>query len=277
MLFVTLQCLPSFLHWPEGSSIPCLKPRQVPLRKWLTMVGFLTTGSLLNNWAIAYKVPVPVWIVFRSAGLPASLLFGFLLLKRTYSWLQMGSVAIVTAGAFLAALAGSSWSANFNPADMTLYMIGITMLVASLVCTATLGVLQERTYRSHEGAWKEGLFYTHFLSLPIFLPLIPDIKQGLISLHEAAETQATIDGTAIPYLPYIILAANLISQYVCVTGVNQLASRVSSVSTNIALTVRKALSLILSVWIFGNAWNLQLGLGAGLVFAGSFLYTGISR
>jgi UDP-xylose/UDP-N-acetylglucosamine transporter B4 len=47
---------------------------------------------------------------------------------------------------------------------------------------------------------------------------------------------------------------------------------VSSVSTNLALTVRKALSLCWSVYYFGNGWNPQFAAGAGLVFAGSFLY-----
>ena len=49
--------------------------------------------------------------------------------------------------------------------------------------------------------------------------------------------------------------------------------RVSSVSTNLALTARKAISLCFSVWWFGNGWNGQLGLGAGMVFLGSLLYT----
>lgn len=94
-------------------------------------------------------------------------------------------------------------------------------------------------------------------------------------------------------MPYVILAANLLSQLVCVSGVNQLSSvrrhfwivslvdncdtaqRVSSVSTQVVLTTRKAISLCFSVWWFGNGWNGQLGLGAGMVFVGSFWYTQI--
>lgn len=49
--------------------------------------------------------------------------------------------------------------------------------------------------------------------------------------------------------------------------------QVSSVSTNLVLTTRKAISLCFSVWWFGNGWNLQLGVGAGMVFAGSLLFT----
>lgn len=52
--------------------------------------------------------------------------------------------------------------------------------------------------------------------------------------------------------------------------------RVSSVSTNFVLTVRKAISLCLSVWLFKSSWNAGLALGAGMVFLGSVLYTMVS-
>jgi solute carrier family 35 (UDP-xylose/UDP-N-acetylglucosamine transporter), member B4 len=68
MFFVTLQTIPSFLSWKKGSMWPTLKTRQVPIKKWMIHVAVLTAGSLLNNWAYAYKVPLPVLIVFRSAG-----------------------------------------------------------------------------------------------------------------------------------------------------------------------------------------------------------------
>ena len=42
------------------------------------------------------------------------------------------------------------------------------------------------------------------------------------------------------------------------------------------LTARKALSLCFSVWWFGNGWNAQLGVGAGMVFLGSLLYTAVT-
>lgn len=48
-------------------------------------------------------------------------------------------------------------------------------------------------------------------------------------------------------------------------------------STNIALTTRKALSLCISVWWFGSGWNGQLGLGAALVGVGTLAYTYASQ
>ncbi|TFK19993.1 UAA transporter [Coprinopsis marcescibilis] len=268
MLFITLTSLPSFLYFPEGSLVPSLLPRTVPLKQWIIQVIVLVAGSLLNNWAFAYKVPLPILIVFRSAGLPVSLLFGFVFLKRRYGVIQTLSVAIVSLGVIFAALSGTDVTSSGlqltrTPEELQLYLTGIAMLTGSLICTATLGLYQEKTYTKYGPVWREGLFYTHLLSLPSFVFLGSDIKQGLLSLSK---------GNA-GWLPYIVLLANLVSQSACVAGVNRLSSQVSQVSTNIALTVRKAISLCLSVWWFGNAWNYQLGSGAAMVFFGSLLYT----
>jgi solute carrier family 35 (UDP-xylose/UDP-N-acetylglucosamine transporter), member B4 len=184
-------------------------------------------------------------------------------------------------------------------------LAGIAMLTTSCLLYAVLGMAQERAYRKYGPCWQEGVFYTvgisreerdssltlcislikHFLSLPFFLFLIPDIKQGLYSLSRTSSTSS--------YTSYLIMASNLLSQLVCVSSVNRLTSvcllpsallmlfpteiltkqQVSSVSTNLVLTARKAISLCFSVWYFGSSWNTQLGVGAGMVFVGSFLFT----
>lgn len=43
-------------------------------------------------------------------------------------------------------------------------------------------------------------------------------------------------------------------------------------TTNLALTVRKALSLCFSVWYFGSGWNARFASGASMVFSGSLAY-----
>ncbi|KAF9485894.1 UAA transporter [Pholiota conissans] len=269
MLFITLQALPSFLTFSYG--LPRLKPRQVPLFQWLLQVVVVTSGSLLNNWAFAYNVPLTILIVFRSAGLPVSMLFGFIFLKKCYNLRQIFSVMLVTMGVVLVTLSRTSPSSTnttkvMTPADLQKYFMGIGMMTVSLICTGALGLLQEKTYKQYGPCWREGVFYTHFLSLPIFVFLVGDIKQGITSLIDPRSTSDTSKSFA-------ILFSNLLSQLICVSGVNRLSSQVSSVSTNIALTVRKALSLCFSVWWFGNEWNGQLGIGAFMVFIGSLLYT----
>ncbi|KAL1744092.1 UAA transporter [Schizophyllum fasciatum] len=269
MLFITLQSLPSFLAF--GGGMPRLKPRQVPLTNWAAQVILVTVGSLFNNWVYAYKVPLTVMIVFRSAGLAVSMLLGYFVLRKRYNATQVFSAALVSVGVVLATLSRSSESTSSarltpdNAEDLRRYTLGIIMLASSLFVTGILGILQERTYKKYGPCWREGVFYTHFLSLPIFLFLIPDIQQGMQSLSAPKNNRS-------PPLAFAMLMTNLLSQLVCVRGVNRLTSQVSSVSTNLVLTIRKALSLCFSVWWFGNAWNARLVLGAAMVFTGGLLF-----
>lgn len=265
-LFITVQTLPQFLTWqsPRETWLPSMKARQVPVRQWILQVLVHTAGSLLNNWAFAFRVPLTIQIVFRSAGLAVSMFFGYFFLNKLYTRAQITSVFLVSIGVVLTTLSRPSSPSKRSTEDLEQYIIGIFMLTISSLLTGVLGMLQELTYRKYGPCWREGVFYTHFLSLPIFLFLVPDIKQGLGSLSTPS---STFSG------PYIILAGNLVTQLICVSGVNRLSSQVSSVSTNLVLTTRKAISLCFSVWWFENGWNTQLGFGAAMVFVGSLLFT----
>ncbi|KJA21143.1 hypothetical protein HYPSUDRAFT_42247 [Hypholoma sublateritium FD-334 SS-4] len=272
MLFISMHSLPSFIESSKSTIFPRLKDRQVPITQWALQVIVATTGSLLNNWAFAYNVPLTILIVFRSAGLPVSMLFGYIFMKKRYSLRQILSIVLVTLGVVLVTLSKTASNSNdkiknvMSPTELKRYSIGIGMMVVSLLCTGILGMLQERTYRKYGPCWREGVFYMHFLSLPIFIFLSGDIKQGLGSLVSTDSSSTTLKS-------FGILFGNLATQLLCVSGVNRLSSQVSSVSTNIALTARKALSLCFSVWWFGNDWNTQLGVGAFMVFFGSLSYT----
>lgn len=84
---------------------------------------------------------------------------------------------------------------------------------------------------------------------------------------------------------WIAFAMNIFTQGLCINGVNRLTSvsirrsrtqypvltiftypqRVSSVSVNLILTVRKAVSLGISVWFYGAGFNKGLTTGAAMV------------
>ena len=106
-------------------------------------------------------------------------------------------------------------------------------MVISSVATGILGLLQELTYKTYGPCWKEGVLYTvyapwnvssllltrfnnqHFLSLPIFVFLFDDIKLGIYKLSSAnTDTPSAI--------PFIILLCNIVTQLICVSGVNKL-------------------------------------------------------
>jgi len=230
-------------------------------------VILLTSGTLLNNWAFAYRVPLTLQIVFRSSGLPVSMILGRLVLRKQYTLSQICSVGLVTVGVILATVSRSSSGADRDENEQQLYLIGITMLCLSMFLVGFLGILQEQTYSEYGPCWKEGVFYTHLLSLPVFAFLEKDIRFGFGLL---ATSSSHIQGVN---AAFFVMSVNLLTQLLCVSGVNQLTSKVSSVSTNVVLTSRKALSLCLSVWLFRGDWNVGLVCGAVLVFSGSLLYT----
>ncbi|KLO12689.1 UAA transporter [Schizopora paradoxa] len=272
MLFITCQSAPHALSIRLPSPKKWLsfevKSRRVPLRKWFMQVLVLLGGTLLNNWSFAYNVPITLQIVIRSSGLPVSLVLGRFLLKKTYTWLQISSVGFVTLGAILAT---TSRSADGNISAGANRFIGLLMLFASLLLTGILGVLQEITFREYGPCWQESIFYTHALSLPAFIFLYKDIRLGFASLWHPRELE---NGSS---REMIVLAVNVFTQFVCVTGVNQLSAHVTSVTKNVVLTSRKALSLCLSVWLFGSDWNPGILLGATMVFTGSISYAFVTR
>ncbi|KAF9653316.1 UAA transporter [Thelephora ganbajun] len=273
MLFVTLQSLPSFIELHRsrrGIVFPALKQRQAPISHWAAQVLLLTTGSLLNNWVYAFHVPLTVQIVFRSAGVVIAMILGRYLLQRSYTPRQVLAVLLVSIGVSIASISASSSSSTSLDDISTTYLYGIVMLIASLFATAILGILQERTYRVYGPCWREGIFYTHLLSLPIFIFLRNDVIQGFKSLSAGS------NGYPVS-LPYIFLVMNLLTQVICISGVNKSTSATSSVSTSVVLTVRKAISLCLSIWYFGSDWNYSLVFGAGVVFVGSLTYSTASR
>ena len=81
-----------------------LKPRAVPLIRWFPNIILFFTVNLLNNFAFGYSISVPVHIILRSGGSVTTMLVGFLWGKR-YSQMQVFSVAMLTVGIIIAAMA----------------------------------------------------------------------------------------------------------------------------------------------------------------------------
>lgn len=68
------------------------------------------------------------------------------------------------------------------------------------------------------------------------------------------------------------LVMNVLTQYACIRGVNLLASVSSALTVTIVLNVRKLVSLLLSIWLFGNQLAAGTLIGAAIVFFSGGLY-----
>ncbi|KAG0298349.1 golgi uridine diphosphate-N- acetylglucosamine transporter [Dissophora globulifera] len=166
--------------------IPHLKPRRIPLMRWMMIVVMFFAVSVLNNWSLAYKISVPLHIIFRSGGLVVGMVLGMILMKKRYSNAQMFAVLIVTIGVIYATTSTKA-SASKGPSSTTKaqeedvnsgdYAIGVFMLTIALIVSSLMGLLQESTYQTYGSEWREGLFYSHFLALPMFLMFYSDIVE----------------------------------------------------------------------------------------------------
>ncbi|KAG0365395.1 golgi uridine diphosphate-N- acetylglucosamine transporter [Gamsiella multidivaricata] len=174
--------------------IPHLKPRRIPLIRWLAIVIMFFSVSVLNNWSLAYKISVPLHIIFRSGGLMVGMVLGMILMKKRYSRSQMLAVLIVTIGVIYATTSantnnnssssskGSSGSTQKGSQDTVNagdYAIGVVMLTVALIVSSLMGLLQESTYQTYGAEWREGLFYSHFLALPMFILFYSDIMDQI--------------------------------------------------------------------------------------------------
>ncbi|XHG08073.1 hypothetical protein AWENTII_011197 [Aspergillus wentii] len=330
-LLTALFTFPSFLSFSAGSRFP-LKPRAIPLKSWVLYTAFFVTVNLLNNWAFAYKISVPLHIILRSAGPVASMIIGYLFNGKTYSQGQIMAVAMLTLGVVGAALAdahakGQSigiGSSKGNPA-VTDTITGFTILVLAMLLSAFQGIYADRLYENHgRNHWKEALFYSHMLSLPLFLPTMPQlisqwralltsppllselshprsrffstppsnaivgitsmststrgsratsnfgiVSSLLVTIQQHGLVQSTL--LQIPTrVAYLLM--NAFTQYLCIRGVHLLSAKSSSLTVTIVLNIRKLVSLLISIYLFGNDIAPGIFFGATLVFVGGGLY-----
>ena len=171
--------------------------------------------------------------------------------------------------------------------DIAEFLIGIAILILALILSCFLGQYQQYIYSKYGKHWEEGLFYMHFLGLPVFLFLFQDIKTTIINYNESRpislslvldywlpylETSKYIENIMIPEM-WLYLALNTITQFICISGVCKLTSMMSSVSVNLILAIRKFVSLFLSIVIFKNEFTRDNWLGTLLVIGGSLMYS----
>lgn len=207
-LFVALLTLPEQLEVSRshpGSPVPGLrlKKRKVPLLEWARIVGLFFLVNLLNNLVFQFRISMPFHIIFRSASLLVSLLFGIFYFKRSYALTQVSGVIFVTLGVILCTLAAApggsspsssslsnSTSSSASPAvnetlsssvggeaddQLISWLIGVGLLLAGLVISCLLGMKQELVYKKYDKVPSEGMFYVHAMSTVPLLFLAQDL------------------------------------------------------------------------------------------------------
>ncbi|KAF9550425.1 golgi uridine diphosphate-N- acetylglucosamine transporter [Mortierella hygrophila] len=274
--------------------IPHLKKRKIPITRWLAIVVMFFSVSVLNNQSLAYKISVPLHIIFRSGGLMVGMVLGMILMKKRYSKSQIFAVTIVTIGVIYATTSAKASSpqkpkSQDSTANAGDYAIGIFMLTVALIISSLMGLLQEATYQKYGAEWREGLFYSHFLAVPMFLLFYSDIIEQFrifnqstpipvlqlvrqIGPHLPSSVAYALSSITIPRL-WIFLAVNTLTQFMCISGVHRLTSLSSALTLNFILNLRKFSSLLISVLYFENGFGFEMAVGSSFVLLGTVMYS----
>ncbi|KAG9244602.1 UAA transporter family-domain-containing protein [Calycina marina] len=264
-----------------------LKPNRVPIRRWLVNILLFFIINVLNNHAFSYNISVPIHIILRSGGSITTLVAGYIWGKR-FSRLQILSVTLLTIGVVIAAWSDQQSKAKAFKTESSLppFSTGLVILFTAQILSAIMGLYTEETYKEYGPHWKENLFYSHLLAIPLFSPFFQTISSQYLRLASSPPLglqtsqafsyfplvfQKGLDKIQIPsQLAY--MGMNVLTQYACIRGVNLLASAVSALTVTIVLNLRKLVSLLLSIWLFGNRLPPGTMIGAAIVFFAGGMY-----
>ncbi|CAL8375786.1 unnamed protein product [Arctogadus glacialis] len=255
------------------------KKSTIPMRNYMIMVTMFFTVSVINNYALNFNIAMPLHMIFRSGSLIANMILGIIILKKRYSASKYMSVALISAGIFICTIMSAKQvNVANNPSDeesvhtFIHWLIGIAMLTFALLMSARMGIFQETLYKQYGKHSKEALFYNHCLPLPGFLLLSSDIYNHCIHFNQSTPAEIPGIGLTVPVM-WLYLLINVITQYVCIRGVFILTTECASLTVTLVVTLRKFLSLIVSVWYFQNPFTVWHWVGTAVVFLGTLLYT----
>lgn len=203
---------------------------------------------------------------------------------------------VVTCGIFISTFSSSNIAISSPDASLSEWTFGVMILTIALILSCFLGQYQQVVYSKYGPQWREGLFYTHILSIPAFILFRSDLQDQiqtynssqLISPIQLIQSWFKLDHETVgmnfahivvPIL-WLYLLFNVITQChfrltldFCISGVHKLSSLSNSVTLNLVLTLRKSVSLLLSVAFFGHPFGIQDWVGALFAFVGTLIYS----
>ncbi|MCJ8735857.1 hypothetical protein PDJAM_G00252390 [Pangasius djambal] len=255
------------------------KKPAIPIRNYVIMVTMFFTVSVINNYALNFNIAMPLHMIFRSGSLIANMILGIIILKKRYSSSKYLSIFLVSVGIFICTIMSAKQVSAEKAATkeegvyvFLHWLLGIGMLTFALIMSAFMGIFQETLYKQYGKHSKEALFYNHCLPLPGFLLLSTDIYNHAVLFSQTTPVEIPVIGETVPVM-WLYLAMNVITQYVCIRGVFILTTECTSLTVTLVVTLRKFLSLIISILYFRNPFTAWHWVGTVVVFLGTLLYT----
>ncbi|XP_065165157.1 nucleotide sugar transporter SLC35B4-like [Atheta coriaria] len=266
-----------------------VKPK-IHMTAYFQLVCFFFITSIFNNWAFSFNIPVPLHMIFRAGSLIANMIMGIWILKKKYAFSKFVSVGMITAGIIICTfISGNQKVACTNcdgdkplsdknddnaadNVDFLWWLVGIVILTTALLLSARMGIFQETLYKEHGKHPDEALYYTHLLSLPLFVIYGSSIIEHYDVMMNSESTSLPFGNVALPLL-VLYMIGNVFTQYLCISSVYVLTTECTSLTVTLVVTLRKFLSLIFSIVYFKNPFTLGHWFGTGLVFVGTMIFT----
>uniref|UniRef100_A0A0R3S2Z9 UAA transporter n=1 Tax=Elaeophora elaphi TaxID=1147741 RepID=A0A0R3S2Z9_9BILA len=245
-------------------------PNKIPLRGYLPAVITFFSVNVINNQALNFHVPVPLHIIFRSGSLLASLILTKILQGKQYSLRKYVAVLSITVGIIICTTATKA--VGDVEKHYREWLIGIVMLTVALLASAYLGICQETMYKTYGKYTEEAMFVIHAASLPFFAFMSEDIYKSAVAF--SLSYPVNILGFRVPHM-WAYLAATCLLQWMCISFVYRLNATYESLTVTMVVTVRKFLSLLVSILWFRNPFTLAHWIGAALVFIGTLAFADI--
>ena len=229
-----------------------------------------------NRWAVPSPLVTGTQVIIRSASPMVTLVVGAVLFQESYSLIEALGVVMLTARVAIATYADSVGvgvaSSGGDERDVTALLwwgVGVALLFAGTVMTATLTHLQSYGFRKYNPPTREGLLIQYAMCIPFFLPLSPALVEqaGVWSAGEKVGYGSVLIPVA---WAYVVLDS--ITQTVCISGVHACVRSLGSLRSTIVMTIRKFISLVLSIMIFGHEVGYKHAVGAVLVVGGTLLH-----
>eukprot|EP00933_Yihiella_yeosuensis_P027124 TRINITY_DN2103_c0_g3_i1.p1 TRINITY_DN2103_c0_g3~~TRINITY_DN2103_c0_g3_i1.p1 ORF type:complete len:371 (+),score=61.35 TRINITY_DN2103_c0_g3_i1:53-1114(+) len=292
--FVMIQSIPGRLESKDGSF--GLRALRMPMRSHALHAGLWVSMSVLANFVFSFNISVPIHTLFRSCNVIASVFLGYMLFQQRYTLKQLLCVLIITVGIFLGSVgdakkffgtctdcgasgaAGNSTNSSTGTTQSDSFLrwsLGIGMLVFVQMLQGFLGHTQAYLYKKHSDSGPKGelaeefLFTSHVVS---FLPFIFMWEDIAAAGRRALESPSICPMVPIPGQILWLLANNL-CQLICIKGVFALSAHYSPLTVNITLSVRKFLSVLVSIIWFGNPWTHFHSMAVVCIFGGVFAYS----
>jgi UDP-xylose/UDP-N-acetylglucosamine transporter B4 len=262
----------SALGWSEARHTP----QRIPWLVHLLLATLFFITQHLHTAALEAGITHPVHLCLRSGSLVATFLVGHLAFAQSYTARQFACILLISCGIATVLAANDSvliQRSSAVTASLDGWNAGTLYILLSLFLSAAMGQIQEASYARWGRADAEMLFFTHLLSLPFFVASFYLYHHPSGGGGGGGGAGSTLPSVAWSAATWTGAAGWVLSQWLCIRSVYWLTRSHGTLACTLLLTLRKFLSLLLSILLFRNPWTYQHTFGAAAVFGGTLFYT----